>query len=91
MLGTKVNSLVRLHHQCFLCKRSPVECLRFLGAQVSVTRGSSPIRSRARLPFRIEQWDDGDAHVEELIALVANHAVAKAAFAEAVRRLPGGS
>jgi len=41
------------------------------------------------LPYRIEMWDDRDAHVEELIALVADHAVARAAFAEAVRRRPG--
>jgi hypothetical protein len=34
-------------------------------------------------------WDDRDAHVEELIALVADHAVARAAFVEAVRRRPG--
>ena len=34
-------------------------------------------------------WDDRDAHVEELIALVADHAVARAAFAEAIRRRPG--
>jgi len=34
-------------------------------------------------------WDDRDTHVEELIALVADHAVARAAFAEAVKRRPG--
>jgi hypothetical protein len=28
------------------------------------------------LPYRIEMWDDHDAHVEELIALVTDHAVA---------------
>ena len=27
-------------------------------------------------------WDDHDTHVEELIALVADHAVARSAFAE---------
>jgi hypothetical protein len=41
------------------------------------------------LPFRIEMWDDHDAHIEELIALVTDHAVARAAFAEAVSRRPG--
>lgn len=41
------------------------------------------------LPYRIEMWDDGDCHVEQLIALVGDHAVAQAAFAEAVRRRPG--
>jgi hypothetical protein len=46
--------------------------------------------SRARkLPYRIELWDDRDTRVEELIALVADHAVARAAFVEAVRRRPG--
>jgi hypothetical protein len=33
--------------------------------------------------------DDHDKHVEELIALVTDHAVARAAFAEAVQRRPG--
>ena len=41
------------------------------------------------LPYRIEMWDDHDARVEELIALVADHLVARAAFAEAVKRRPG--
>ena len=41
------------------------------------------------LPYRVEMWDDHDSHVEELIALVADHAVARAAFAEASRRRPG--
>ena len=41
------------------------------------------------LPYRIEMWDDHDTHVEELIALVGDHAVARSAFAEAVRRRPG--
>jgi hypothetical protein len=40
-------------------------------------------------PFRLEMWDDDDSHVEELIALVTDHAVARAAFVEAVRRRPG--
>jgi hypothetical protein len=39
--------------------------------------------------FRLEMWDDHDTHVEELIALVTDHAVARAAFAEAVQRRPG--
>jgi hypothetical protein len=41
------------------------------------------------LPYRIELWDDRDTRVAELIALVADHAVARAAFVEAVRRRPG--
>jgi hypothetical protein len=42
------------------------------------------------LPYRIEMWDVLDTtHVDELIALVADHAVARAAFVEAVRRRPG--
>jgi hypothetical protein len=41
------------------------------------------------LPYRIEMWDDHDTRIEALIALVADHAVARAAFAEAVRRQPG--
>jgi len=41
------------------------------------------------LPFRIEQWDDGDSRIEELIALVGDHRVAMAAFTEAVKRRPG--
>jgi hypothetical protein len=41
------------------------------------------------LPFRIEVWDDQDACVEELIALIGDHGVARAAFDEAVRRRPG--
>ena len=41
------------------------------------------------LPYRIEMWDDHDTHVEELIALVGDHGVARSAFAEAVRRRPG--
>jgi hypothetical protein len=34
-------------------------------------------------------WDDHDTNVEELIGLVRDHAVARAAFAEAVQRRPG--
>jgi hypothetical protein len=45
-------------------------------------------RSRA-LPFRVEVWDDRENHVEEVVALVGDHAVARVAFAEAVRRRPG--
>jgi hypothetical protein len=36
--------------------------------------------------FRLEIWDEHDTRIEELIALVADHAVARAAFEEAVRR-----
>ena len=39
--------------------------------------------------YRLEMWDDHDTHIEELIALVRDHAVARAAFAEAVQRRPG--
>jgi len=41
------------------------------------------------LAYRLEMWDDHDTRIEELIALLADHAVARAAFAEAVRRRPG--
>jgi hypothetical protein len=41
------------------------------------------------LPYRIEVWDRHDAHGDELIALVGDHAVARAAFEEAMRRRPG--
>ena len=40
-------------------------------------------------PFQLEMWDDHDTHVEQLIALIADHAVARATFAEAVQRRPG--
>ena len=43
------------------------------------------------MAYRLEMWDDQDTHVEELIALVSDHAVARAAFAEAVSRRPGKS
>jgi hypothetical protein len=33
--------------------------------------------------------NDGNTRVEQLIALVADHAVARAVFTEAVRRRPG--
>jgi hypothetical protein len=36
--------------------------------------------------FPLEIWDEQDTHFEELIALVADHAVARAAFEEALRR-----
>jgi hypothetical protein len=41
------------------------------------------------LPYRVELWDDKDAHVEEVIALVSDYATAKSAFDEAVKRRPG--
>jgi len=41
------------------------------------------------LPFRVEQWDGTDKSVDELIALVGDYRVARAAFEEAVRRRPG--
>jgi hypothetical protein len=41
------------------------------------------------MPFRIEMWGDDDARIEEVIALVSDHAVACAAFAEALKRRPG--
>jgi hypothetical protein len=41
------------------------------------------------LPYRVELWDEPDPHVEELIALTTDHAVARAAFTEAVKRRPG--
>jgi hypothetical protein len=39
--------------------------------------------------FGFEIWEDNDYYIEELIALVTDHAVARAAFAEAVKRRPG--
>ena len=41
------------------------------------------------LPYMIEQWDDADSRVEELIGLIGDYRVAKAAFAEAVKQRPG--
>jgi hypothetical protein len=41
------------------------------------------------LPYRVEVWDDRDTRVEELVALVGDHIVARAAFAETVKRRPG--
>jgi hypothetical protein len=29
------------------------------------------------LPYRVELWDDSDTHVEDLIALVGDYAVAR--------------
>jgi hypothetical protein len=37
----------------------------------------------------VEQWDDADSHVEELIALIGDYRVARAAFEEVVKRRPG--
>ena len=34
------------------------------------------------LPFRIELWDDGNRHVEELIALAADFTTAQTAYNE---------
>jgi hypothetical protein len=36
-------------------------------------------------PYLVKQWDDSDSHVDELIALVGDYRVAKAAFEKAVR------
>ena len=41
------------------------------------------------LPFRIELWDDGDRHIEEVIALASDFASACGAYEEAVKRRPG--
>ena len=41
------------------------------------------------LPYLVEQWDESDAHVEELIALVGDYGVARGAYEEAVKRRPG--
>jgi hypothetical protein len=41
------------------------------------------------LPYRVEQCDDTDSHVEELIALTGDYRVARAAFEEAVKGRPG--
>jgi hypothetical protein len=41
------------------------------------------------LPYRVEVWDRHDTRVDDLIALVGDHAVARAAFEEAIRRRPG--
>ena len=41
------------------------------------------------LPFHVELWATTIPTIEEGIALVGDHAVARAAFAEAVQRRPG--
>ena len=41
------------------------------------------------LPYSVELWDDTDSHVEELIALIGDYRVARAAFDEAVKHRPG--
>ena len=41
------------------------------------------------LPFRIELWDDGDRHIEEVIALTSDYSTASSAYEEAVKRRPG--
>ena len=41
------------------------------------------------LPFRIELWDDGDRHIEEVIALASDFSTASSAYEEAVKRRPG--
>jgi hypothetical protein len=38
------------------------------------------------LPYRVEQWNDADTHVEELIALTGDYRVARAAYEEAIKR-----
>ena len=39
--------------------------------------------------FRIELWDDTDAHIEEVIALASDFSTASSAYEEAVKRRPG--
>ena len=41
------------------------------------------------LPYLVEQWDDTDSQVEELIALIGDYRVARAAFEEAIKSRPG--
>jgi hypothetical protein len=41
------------------------------------------------LPFGVKVLDEHDSRVDELVALVGDHAVAHAAFAETVRRRAG--
>jgi hypothetical protein len=62
----------------------PVDNVHCLYSTCNIVAGEEQ-----ELPYRVEMWDDHDAHVEELIALVVDHAVARAAFAEAVKRRPG--
>ena len=47
------------------------------------------IKEGADLMIELGGGDDHDTRIEELIALVADHVVARAAFAEAARRRPG--
>ena len=46
-------------------------------------------RHQFDLPYMVEQWDDADSYVEELIALIGDYRVARAAFEEAIKRRPG--
>jgi hypothetical protein len=46
-------------------------------------------RSLLLAPFSVELWDERDTHVEELIALTGDYAVARAAYEEALKRRPG--
>jgi len=39
--------------------------------------------------FGIELWDDGDKHVDEVIALASDFSTAQGAYDEAVKRRPG--
>ena len=41
------------------------------------------------LPYSVEVWDDGDQHIEELIALTGDYGVARAAYDEAIKRRTG--
>jgi hypothetical protein len=41
------------------------------------------------LPYRVDLWDDKDAHIEEIIALASDYATAKSAYETAVKRRPG--
>jgi hypothetical protein len=40
------------------------------------------------LPYRVDVWDDKDAHIEES-ALTSDYATAKGAYEAAVKRRPG--
>ncbi|MGA8688906.1 MAG: hypothetical protein WB662_03095 [Methyloceanibacter sp.] len=44
---------------------------------------ANSIAQTASKALSSEQWDDGDRHVEELIALVGDFRVARAAFGDA--------
>jgi hypothetical protein len=64
------------------------------GRRLTPFRFRSPIWPMAMgrpydLPYSVELWDDADSHVEELIALTGHYRAARAAFEEAVTRLPG--